>query len=358
MSPMRPWNLANMMRSEVRQDSSLNRSHHPSLANLTRGAHMQEHGNRPLRVFLCHASEDKERVRKLYKLLQAAQVKPWLDEEDILPGQEWADVIPQAVRDSDAVIVCVSQFVNKTGYLQKEIHVALDVAEEQPPGAIYVIPVRLEECEMHQRLQKWQWVDLFQSQGFERLMRSLQSRAQALDRIIPTIPPTIKERSGDMVDLGTVIDRAVEQAIAELGPIRVDFDSLVTRLASEGIDKRAVKRSVDFLREHGVLEGQPNIQGSYSRISLNQQAATEYMLSKAPNRDEAERSVGAWLSSHHNRNAFVRASSIGKHVDVPTETVTHLVKAWAAQDLLQFTEIGNGDILVHKVTETFRRMYS
>ena len=43
------------------------------------------------RIFLCHASEDKPQVRDIYQRLTAIPgFEPWLDEEDLLPGQIWA----------------------------------------------------------------------------------------------------------------------------------------------------------------------------------------------------------------------------------------------------------------------------
>ena len=41
------------------------------------------------RIFLCHASEDKPQVRDVYQRLKALGFEPWLDEVDILPGQDW-----------------------------------------------------------------------------------------------------------------------------------------------------------------------------------------------------------------------------------------------------------------------------
>ena len=94
---------------------------------------------RRLKVFLCHASGDKPAVRELYHRLRAAGFDPWLDEENLLPGQDWQLEIPQAVRSSDAAIVCLStRAVTKRGYVQKEIRYALDVADEQPEGAIFL----------------------------------------------------------------------------------------------------------------------------------------------------------------------------------------------------------------------------
>jgi hypothetical protein len=132
----------------------------------------------PLKVFLCHGSEDKPAVRKLYHQLLAFGVEPWLDEESLLPGQDWKYEITKAVRESNIVIVCLSRTsVGKSGFVQKEIKYALDVADEKPEGSIFLIPARLEECPLPDRLSGRQWVDLFQENGFERLLKSLQTYA-------------------------------------------------------------------------------------------------------------------------------------------------------------------------------------
>ena len=129
--------------------------------------------SRPLRVFLCHSSNDKPAVRDLYSKLRSNQIDPWLDEQRLLPGQDWNLEITKAVRASDVVLVCLSRGAVKAGYIQKEIKYVLDVADEQPEGTIFIVPVKLEECEVPERLRQWQWVNLFEKDGYERLMRSL-----------------------------------------------------------------------------------------------------------------------------------------------------------------------------------------
>jgi len=136
---------------------------------------------RQLKVFLCHASGDKPTVRDLYHRLRADGIDPWFYEENLLPGQDWQLEIPKAVRSSDAVIICLSRkAITKAGYVQKEIKYALDVADEQPEGTIFLIPLRLEECDVPERLRRWQWVDLFRETGYERLLRALRARAESL----------------------------------------------------------------------------------------------------------------------------------------------------------------------------------
>jgi len=133
-----------------------------------------------LRVFLCHASGDKARVRHLSAQLREIGIDPWLDEEKLLPGHDWRVEIAKALREAHAVVVCLSQHsVTKAGYMQKEIVYALDIADEQPEGAIFIVPVKLEECSVPQRLSRWHWVHL-DEKGFGRLVQTLRKRGEAL----------------------------------------------------------------------------------------------------------------------------------------------------------------------------------
>ena len=144
---------------------------------------LSEGNHSRLTVFLCHSSADKASVRELHRRLLSARARPWLDEVDLLPGQVWEREIPAAVQRSDAVLVCLSsKSVGKTGYLQREIKFALDAAEEQSDDSIFLIPGRLEACDVPERLRRWQWVDLFAADGYDRLVTALQARALALGR--------------------------------------------------------------------------------------------------------------------------------------------------------------------------------
>lgn len=144
---------------------------------------------RPLRVFLCHASQDKPKVRELYRYLRRRGIQPWFDEENLIGGQDWQIEIPKAIQSSDAIIICLTKnAVDKEGYVQKEIKFALDKALEMPEGRIYLIPVRFEECAVPFSLTRYQWVDLFEQSGFPRLMRSLKQRASELERATVDVP--------------------------------------------------------------------------------------------------------------------------------------------------------------------------
>jgi hypothetical protein len=128
-----------------------------------------------VRIFLCHARDDRAQVREIYHRLRAIEgFEPWLDEEDLLPGQLWAREIPRALQTSDAVLIFLSRnSVAKRGYIQREMKMALDAWEELPKGTIHTIPVRLDDCDVPEQFRHYHWANLFEPYGFERIIHAL-----------------------------------------------------------------------------------------------------------------------------------------------------------------------------------------
>ena len=137
--------------------------------------------------FLCYSKGDKTIVREFCaRLKREGWIDPWFDEEDILPGQKWQDSVIDAVRQCHAVIIFLSKAgVAHEGFFQKELNLALDTANEKPADTIFIIPLRLEECNVPDRLLPYQYVDYFGDNAaklrvYESLLASLKLRARGL----------------------------------------------------------------------------------------------------------------------------------------------------------------------------------
>ncbi len=145
------------------------------------------------RIFLAHAREDKQLVREVYGRLKVAGFEPWLDEVDLLPGQNWQLEIGNAIRESAIFLACMSKkSVEKPGYVQKELKIALSVYAEKPPGTIYFIPLRLEPCRVPDlqipeylvNIQNIQRVDYWEPDGFGRLLIAIEQGIRESDKNI------------------------------------------------------------------------------------------------------------------------------------------------------------------------------
>ncbi len=141
---------------------------------------------RHLRVFLSYARQDKGKVEDLYSYLKNEGVDVWMDKKNLLPGSDWEYEIRKAVRESNIVLVCLSNEFSNAGYKQKEVRIALEAAMEKPEGDIFIIPGRLEDCETLDSLRKWHWVDLFEENGYGQLMLSLSAQAKRSHTILHT----------------------------------------------------------------------------------------------------------------------------------------------------------------------------
>lgn len=151
---------------------------------------IQERKEYEKRIFLAHASEDKVAVRKLYRKLKENGLEPWLDEENLHPGVRWDDEIKKAIKNSRIFLACISNnSIAKSGYVQKELRMALAELENKPPGYIYFIPALIEDVELPNisvgtlNLQEYQAAKVYDEEGFERLIAQLKKQLNVIERV-------------------------------------------------------------------------------------------------------------------------------------------------------------------------------
>ncbi len=125
-------------------------------------------------IFLSYARPNADLVGQLYDRLAADGYIPWMDTKSLFPGEKWVGAIQRAIRQSDFFILCLSKnSANRRGFIQKEIRIALEILDEMLDDDIYLIPVRLEECKVPDSLGNVQWVNLFEDDGYARLVHAI-----------------------------------------------------------------------------------------------------------------------------------------------------------------------------------------
>ena len=129
-------------------------------------------------VFIAYVKEDEALAANLYSDLQTSGFNPWMDVRKLLPGQNWARAIENAIETSDFFVACFSpRSVRKKGGFQAEIRYALDCARHVPLDEIFIVPVRLDSCEIPRSIQRqFQYIDLFpdRERGLRRLIAMMR----------------------------------------------------------------------------------------------------------------------------------------------------------------------------------------
>ena len=123
-------------------------------------------------IFLSYAKEDYNKVKKYNDYILSNGFSTWLDEQNLLPGQDWNLEITKALKRSEIALVFLSNNAcDKRGYIQKEITLALDKLQEIPESDIFLIPVLLEEIEIPERLSKLHAVKIYKKNGKQKLLK-------------------------------------------------------------------------------------------------------------------------------------------------------------------------------------------
>jgi hypothetical protein len=142
-------------------------------------------------IFISYASEDRTSAERLYRELRSEGYDAWIDTQDLIAGSNWSVEIQRAIQGSqDVVIVLSVNSVTKLGYVQKEIRQALDALDEFPESETFIIPVRLDECNVvFERLKALQRVDLFPNwgDGVARIIAAIKRRNLSPDGFIKPV---------------------------------------------------------------------------------------------------------------------------------------------------------------------------
>jgi TIR domain len=232
-----------------------------------------------VRVFISYAREDRESAERLYKYLDTIPgVLPWLDIRALLPGDNWARAIGEALKESRLVILVLSnKSVSKAGYVQHEVRDALELFKRRPPDERFLIPARIEFClPKFEELGRLHWLDLFADwdSGLATLRKTIlheQAREAELakaddavqreknhedaQKILEVLPSDLKENLEGYAEWLWRHDFAI-----------YDYES--NRQNFPNWTKQAKLEWLQLLQEHGALGPGDGVNAQFTNVGL------------------------------------------------------------------------------------------
>ncbi|MBX2989729.1 MAG: toll/interleukin-1 receptor domain-containing protein [Bacteroidetes bacterium] len=133
-------------------------------------------------IFICHASEDKETAMRIWQRLHEAGMNPWIDKEGIRGGDQWDQLLEKQIKGVDYFLVVQSNALAAKGkqksYVNKEIKLALEERLEFPDQITFILPVKIEQCELREEFSTWQCTDLTDFSNIESLLKDIRRDQQ------------------------------------------------------------------------------------------------------------------------------------------------------------------------------------
>ncbi|MDQ6436875.1 TIR domain-containing protein [Mesorhizobium sp. LHD-90] len=151
-----------------------------------------------MKIFLGYPSEHEKVAWKVYGFLNEKGDDVWFDKESLVAGTDWDRERDKGQREAELVIhLCSEAILKRSGVVNREIRQTLRLVEDQPLGALYVIPIRLEPIKLPVELTRFQYFD-FGDDWKERLSEGVEKRRAQLSGDAPKPPrqqTVIEQRS-------------------------------------------------------------------------------------------------------------------------------------------------------------------
>lgn len=144
------------------------------------------------KVFLSYASEDHFFAELAGVTLAAAGIEMWRDKGQLVPGTEWRKGIETGISTSLAVLVALSPHSAESSYVTYEWAYALGKGKP-------VIPLKLLDCNKHERLEILQDLDFSVPVGkpWDRLIALiLEEEMKARSGPLPLSPEQLNAALG------------------------------------------------------------------------------------------------------------------------------------------------------------------
>lgn len=242
-----------------------------------------------VKIFISYARVDAVPVAEIYQRLLDAGFDPWIDSEDLLPGVKWKDAIIKAVREADLFLLCISsRSSNRQGFIQREIKIAFDQLEEKTSDHIYFIPVRLEECDLPERVEEFQCVNWFESGAWERLEKALRIQSEKLigNRPPKPQPPSPFGKTGTQTKVVQTVTPVVARAVDQPD----EFPFVTIKLNDRG---------EEISQSRGIATGEIEDLGGGVTIEMIQLPGGEFWMGST----EADTQTAFAEAKRYNKNA-------------------------------------------------------
>ena len=144
--------------------------------------------------FISYSHSERGFARRLHDQLQARGIRCWLDEHDLKPGDRILDVVNDAIRLHDKILLCCSEASLESWWVKDEIRKAQE--RERREGHDIIIPLMVDRylldgwedglaADLRSRLAAdftgWEHDDARFEHAFGRVVKALRTEEESGD---------------------------------------------------------------------------------------------------------------------------------------------------------------------------------
>jgi hypothetical protein len=226
----------------------------------------------PPKVFVSHASEDKERfVTRFARQLRDNGVDAWVDKWEMLPGDSLVDrIFEEGIKQADAIVVVLSANSVDKPWVKEELNASIIQRIERKAK---IIPVVLDDCDVPEALKSTVWQKIPNLDQYESELARILASIHGIDRK-PEIgsPPKYTQlsvsRLPSLSEIDTLILTAICEVVLDKGNEWVNTRDLSEFIEENEIPEDDLNDSLAVLDNSYFIEGTPEISGRINFFKL------------------------------------------------------------------------------------------
>jgi len=313
------------------------------------------------KVFLSHASEDKERfVVPFATALREHGVDVWLDKWEILPGDSLVDkIFEEGLKDAAAVIVVISKFSIEKPWVKEELNAAF---VKRISKQTKIIPVVIDECVVPEALQATVWEKVKDISNFKTELQSvLRAIFDKRDKPqIGNLPVYQRVESHEIAGLhhtDSLVMKVIYEIAIEKNPGIIPIEAITKRMKMLEIGLEETLDSCEIILEHGYAETK-KLLGANARGILylhpNLLGFLRYADAYLPSLDDIIRKVALQIINHDQ----TRNDKIAVAINEPQFVVDMAMHYLANRSWIRTSRVLAGTMHVMDVSPSLRRNFS
>ena len=310
------------------------------------------------KVFIIHASEDKERfVLDFDTKLRSKGIDTWIYERETYPGDSLVNkIFEEGIRNARTVIVVLSKYSVDKPWVREELNASVVKRIQEK---IKLIPVVIDDCQVPESLQSIVWAKIKNLENYEaEFNRIVKSIFDQRDKPPIGRPPTYSQTEIDVLLGLTRVDSIVfklscEKAI-EIGyrykPI--DTESILEQVSSLDIPQEEFFESLGILDRKGYIKAGRNagVRG-IPFFSITSYGFDKYARVYIDNYDSVLKSVVSQIVNHNKKDI----SSISASLNQPLMIVDYFFEVLERKRLIKVVKHLSGT-RIWDVSPELRRM--
>jgi len=249
----------------------------------------------PPKVFVSHASEDKERfVNSFAEKLIANGVDAWVDKWEMLPGDSLVDkIFEEGIKNAQAMIIVLSNYSVNKKWVREELNAGM---VKKISGNTKLIPVVIDECEVPEALKSTVWETIKDigsyEEEFQRILASIFGIS--LKPPIGASPKYVQFQIDTLPNL-TKIDTLVFKIICEKslqkGIDWIGISDISSQAQELGIIEDTIFESIEVLNNNYLIKGTPEIGGRIDFFRITTHGFETFAKNFLPEFDNLIRNV-------------------------------------------------------------------